>query len=74
VLAEKYDVSALKILSSQKFKAALPLNGVSDSFVISLELMFTETPENDRLLKDLALGFVGNNYRRLANREDFLDL
>ncbi|TVY27059.1 hypothetical protein LHYA1_G004766, partial [Lachnellula hyalina] len=74
ILAEKYDVSALKFIASKKFQLSLKLCGISDSFVTSLELMFTQTPENDRLLKDLALGFVGKNYWKLADRGDFMAL
>lgn len=74
VLAEKYDVPALKVLASKKFHGSLPTNGPTNAFVASLELMFTQTPENDRLLKDLALGFAGKKYRELANRTDFIAL
>ncbi|TVY40304.1 hypothetical protein LOCC1_G005411 [Lachnellula occidentalis] len=74
VLAEKYDVPALKTLASQHFKTCLPRNVLTNAFVESLEIIFTQTPETDRLLKDIALEFVGKNYRRLSNIAEFIDL
>ena len=74
VLAEKYDIPALKALASKKFKATLPSNGLSVEFVASLELIFKETPENDRLLRNIALDFVGKKYRELVNKGDLVEL
>ncbi|TVY20480.1 hypothetical protein LARI1_G001840, partial [Lachnellula arida] len=74
ILAEKYDVPALKVVASNKFQSSLSSCGPSEFFVTSLELMFTQIPENDRILKDLALKFAGKIYRKLADRGDFIAL
>jgi hypothetical protein len=71
ISAEKWDIPALKNLAAKKFEDALLLEGETSSFAESLRLMFEETPENDRLLKDVALKFAGNNYKELISMGEF---
>jgi hypothetical protein len=71
ISAEKWDIPALKKLAAKKFEDALPLEGKTSSFAESLCLMFEETPENDRLLKHVALKFAGNNYKELISMGEF---
>ncbi|KAF8853772.1 hypothetical protein BDZ45DRAFT_677423 [Acephala macrosclerotiorum] len=74
ISADKWDIPALKTLAAQKYKEALPIQGLSDKFVTTLETMYTSLPESDTELKKVALGHIGAQYRLLVKRPDFLKL
>ncbi|RDL40932.1 uncharacterized protein BP5553_00911 [Venustampulla echinocandica] len=74
VMADKCDIPALKSLSSQKYKAALPREGLGNSFILSLKVGFEEIPDSERLLKDKAIEFEGQNYKELLERGEFVNL
>jgi hypothetical protein len=71
VSADKWDIPALKKLAANKFEDALPKEGKSSTFAMSLRLMFEETPESDRLLKDIALKFAGKHCKELISMTEF---
>lgn len=71
ICAEKWDIPKLKTLSAKKFKAHLAREGNSSSFSSSLGLMYEETPENDRLLKDVAIKYAADNYPMLVKLGEF---
>jgi hypothetical protein len=71
ISADKWDIPALKKLAANKFEDALPKEGKSSSFAMSLRLMFEETPESDRLLKDVALKFAGKHCKELISMKEF---
>ena len=45
-----------------------------DVVVNSLKLMYEETMEKDRTLKDVAVKTAGDHVKELVNREEFVDL
>jgi hypothetical protein len=71
ISAEKWDIPALKKLAVKKFEDALPKKGKLSSFAESLRLMFEETPESDRLLKNVALKFAGKHCKELISMKEF---
>jgi hypothetical protein len=74
VMAEKCDVSELKKLATVKYKAALQNEWNSPALAASLKVLYRETPEKDRLLKDVAMEFIGGHMKDLADRGEFMDL
>lgn len=71
VLAEYLDLPALKKAALAKFASHLAQEGVSSGFTESLRIMYSETPESDRDLKDLALDYAIKHAARFLKREDF---
>jgi len=69
VLADRLVILALKKLAATKYKEILPNKGLTSSFTASVKLMFEETLENDRLLKEVAVKIAD-----LTEREQFLSL
>ncbi|TVY58984.1 hypothetical protein LCER1_G001220 [Lachnellula cervina] len=74
IIADKYDVPALKKLATTKYKDLLQTAWDSESFSQSLELLFDQTMENDRMLKDVAIEFAGGKAQELMERQDFVSM
>jgi hypothetical protein len=55
VVGDIRDIPGLKTLAAKKYTGALSTDWDVDSFVSSLELIYQETREEDRLLKEIAL-------------------
>lgn len=66
----------MKLLASQKFKNALSVErlGTGDWFASSLDLMYSQTPDSDRLLKDTALEFTSKHFKVLGKMTSFTDV
>lgn len=73
-LAEKYDIPSLKCLATKKYGDCLPQEWNSESFVTSLSIIYTQTPESDTLLKDVALQYALSKVRWLSERGDFVSV
>jgi len=71
IIADKYDVPALKELAKRKYETAVSHRWDLTSFITSLELMYNHTPESDRLLKDVAIRAGTDHLIKLVNRSEF---
>lgn len=74
VMAEKYDIPALKTLAKTKFEAAVSTEWNTCALSVSLRLMYDELPESDRLLKDVAIQAAASHAKELADRGEFAAL
>jgi hypothetical protein len=74
IIADKYDIQDLKQLAREKYEDVVPHTWDSSSFVASLKLIYEETLESDRLLKDVAVNMAGQHMKKLVDREEFVDL
>jgi hypothetical protein len=74
VMAEKYDIPALKILAKTKFEAAVSSDWNTFALSDSLRLMYDELPDSDRLLKDIAVEAAASHVKELVDRGDFVAL
>lgn len=74
ILADKWDIVGLKSLALRKFKVAQFMQTLSNSFIQSLKLIYTELPESDEALKRTALGFARIYHVDFLRRADFLEL
>ena len=74
IIADKYDIPTLKKLSTTKYKDLLPSEWKGEVFCQSLKLLFDETMENDRMLKDVVIEFAGGKAQELMARDDFVSL
>ena len=79
-LAEKYDIAGLKILASIKFNAAMmtefgpgPRNCAPDMthLIAIISLVYTSTPESDRVLRDRIIGELWSHWKQLSPKPDF---
>jgi hypothetical protein len=65
------DIPGLKTLAAKKYSAAVSTTWDISSLVSSLELIYQETREEDRLLKDIALLAASTHLERLLESEQF---
>jgi ribosomal protein S27AE len=74
IMADRYDVQPLKYLAKTKYEQVL-VNGWNDSsFVASLGLLYEETSESDRMLKNIAITVAGAHAKVLVDRGEFATL
>jgi hypothetical protein len=74
VMAEKYDVPALKALSKEKYEAAVSTAWNDFIFTKSLKLIYDETPDSDRVMRDIAAKAAASHLAQLLERGEFLGL
>lgn len=74
IIGDKYDIQPLKDLAAKKYGEALPNHWNSAPFVASLKLVYEETLENDRPLKDLAVKTAAKHAKELTDRGEFASL
>lgn len=74
LIAEEKDILALKQLAKKKYETALPTGWNSMAFCTSLRLIYSETPESDRLLWNVAISFAGKKAKELMDRGEFVEL
>ena len=74
VIADKYDIQGLKQLATKKYKVAVPNAWNCTEFFGSLRLLYEETLESDRLLKDVAVKTAGKHVKDLVDRGEFAAL
>lgn len=70
ILADRYNIQPLKDLATLKYGGA-PFILNDDSFVNSLELLYEQTHDRDRGLKDLAIKMAAEHSELLMDREMF---
>ncbi|TVY90574.1 hypothetical protein LAWI1_G002952 [Lachnellula willkommii] len=74
VIADKYDIQGLKQLATKKYETAVPNAWNCAEFVGSLKLLYEETLESDRVLKDVAVKTAGKHVNDLVDRGEFAAL
>ncbi|TVY45333.1 Arm repeat protein interacting with ABF2 [Lachnellula occidentalis] len=74
VIADKYDIQGLKELAKKKYEEVIADSWNSASFVASLKLLYEETLESDRALKDAAVKVAGQHAKELVDRGEFAAL
>jgi hypothetical protein len=76
VVAEKYDVQPLKLLTQTKYEAIVSKAWNTEHFVRSLEVIYDGTQEMSEpdSLRDLAIKTAAMHAKELMIREDFMNL
>lgn len=74
IIGDQLQIPDLKILAKEKYKEVVSAGWNSAAFVASLKLLYEETMETDRLLKDIAIETAGKHVRDLCGRDDFVAL
>lgn len=74
VIADKYEIQALKDLAVAKYKEVLPDTWNSPSFSESALLVYNNTVEIDRMLRDVIVQGASKNAKTLLDRGEFVDL
>ncbi|CZR56334.1 uncharacterized protein PAC_06222 [Phialocephala subalpina] len=74
ILAEKYDIPASKELAKSKFEKAIATDWNDGSLAAILEMIYTELPEFDCGLKDVALKATSEHIEELVDRGEFADV
>lgn len=74
ILADKYDIQSLKASAVTKYKEILLETWNSTSFIESARLVFNNTRENDRTLRDIIIQRASRNVKALFDRGEFVAL
>jgi hypothetical protein len=74
IIADKYDIRALKEWAVAKYKEVLPGTWNSTSFIESASLVFENTPESDRMLREVIIRKASENAKALFDRGEFVAL
>ncbi|KAF8853773.1 hypothetical protein BDZ45DRAFT_677425 [Acephala macrosclerotiorum] len=74
LLADEKDIPALKVLATKKYEEILPDSWNSEAFCASLKEIYEGTPENDRMLWDVAIAHAGAHAKDLMDRGEFVTL
>jgi len=64
----------LKTLAKEKYESAVSAAWNCASFTTSLKLLYAETPETDRVLKDIAMKAAASYGNELVKSPEFVDL
>ena len=70
ILAEKYDVQPLKLYALKNFQLSLSKGYAVelDTFLACVTLMYTETPDSDRRLKDAMMNWVSKQSLEIVEK------
>jgi hypothetical protein len=74
IIADKYNIGSLKERAVTKYKQVLPTIWNSASFVESARLVFENTPESDRMLREVIIQKASENAKALFDRGEFVAL
>ncbi len=74
IIAEKYEIQALKELACTKYQQVLPETWNTSVFAESARLVYDNTVETDRMLRDIIVEVASNNAKTLLDRGEFVDL
>ncbi len=74
IIADKYDIQALKEWAVAKYKEVLPVTWNSPSSIESASLVFEKTPESDRMLREVIIRKASENAKSLFDRGEFVAL
>jgi len=71
ILASQYGLAGLPELATQKYDTALGIEGLTDSFVESLKLVFQTKFPSDHLIKTRAIKYAALSYPVLVKQATF---
>jgi hypothetical protein len=74
IMADRYDVQPLKVLAKTKYEQVIGNGWNHPGFAASLKILYDETLETDRLMKDIAIKTAGQNAKVLVDRGEFANL
>jgi hypothetical protein len=74
IIADKYDVQALKNWAATKYEEVLPKSWNNSAFTESARIIYDNTPETDRILRDVIVQGASENIDGLLDRGKFVDL
>lgn len=74
IIADKYDIQALKEWAVAKYEEVLPTTWNSSSFIESASLVFEKTLESDRMLREVIIRKASANSKALFDRGEFVAL
>ena len=74
IIADKYLIHSLKERAVTKYKEVLTTTWNSTSFIESARLIFENTPESDRMLREVTIRKASEDTRALFDRGEFVAL
>jgi hypothetical protein len=74
IIADKYNIQLLKEWAVTKYKEVLMETWNSTSFIESATLVFENTPESDRMLREVIIWKAGENAKALFDCSEFVVL
>jgi hypothetical protein len=74
IIADKYEIQALKDLAAAKYKSVLPKTWNSSAFTESSGLVYNNTLDTDRMLRNAIVQEASKHVKILLDRGEFVDL
>lgn len=74
IIADKYELKALRELACNKYKEAVANAWNTSIFSESASLVFDNTVETDRMLRDVIVQVASHNARALLDRGEFVKM
>jgi hypothetical protein len=74
IIADKNEIEALKKLASEKYKDVVPSCWNSVAFIESARLIYENTVETDRVLKEVIAQIAADNIKTLLGMGEFIEL
>ena len=71
ILGSQFKLEGLQQLAKQKYLKALNVEGLTDSFIESLKILYQARFEHDHLIKNTAISFAGIKYPFLIEQASF---
>lgn len=74
IIAEKYEIEALKKLACTKYGEVLPNTWNTSIFSESASHLYENTVETDRMLRDVIVQGASDNVKNLLDRGEFVEM
>jgi hypothetical protein len=74
IIADKNEIEALKKLASTKYKQVVPKCWNDLAFAESARLIYENTTESDRTVKDIIIQAASDNIKALLDRDEFTEV
>lgn len=74
IMSDKYDIQPLKVFAAKKYEEIIPGEWNTPSFAASLKLLYDQTLDSDRMMKDMAIKLAGHHATKAADPTEFMAL
>lgn len=74
IIADKYDIDPLKIMAASRYQKALGFGWDDSAFLRTVELIYDNTVESDRLLRDVVARYINDHLAALLKQKEFIEL
>ena len=74
LISGSLDIPGLKEIATSKYETLLSSLWATQSFSMGVGLLYRNTQQNDRLLREVVVNYIGKNIDKLMERDDFIEI